>query len=74
MDRKAGPLPEIIRFQRAESVITGTNGAHIKRKEYSLRADRSGKRLLLLGGIAVAFLLLGAKAVPGAMLALLRLL
>lgn len=74
MDRRAEPLSEIIRFRRSQAVITEPNGARTEHKEYSLRADGSGKRLLLLAGIviAIALLILGAKAVPSAMLALSR--
>jgi hypothetical protein len=74
MDRGAEQLSEIIRFRHLEAIITDANGARTKRKEYSLRADQSGKRLLFLVGvvITISLLLLGTKAFSGAMVALSR--
>jgi len=77
MAPRAEPLSEIIRIRRSEAVTTDTNGVRTERKEYSLRADKSGRRLLFLAAIVMAtalllLILLGTKAVPSTILTLLR--
>jgi hypothetical protein len=74
MDPSAELLPEIIRFRRSEAVITDAKGDRTAHKVYSLRANQSGKRLLLLVGTIVmtVLLLLGTKAFSGALAVLSR--
>lgn len=74
MDSRTELLPEIIRFRRSEAVITDAKGDRTEHKVYSLRANQSGKRLLLFLGtiIITVLLLLGTKAFSGALVALSR--